>query len=91
VIVGVSTVVCFAVRLSGDPAALLAPQGATLEDIQELRRRLGLEAPLHDQYVRVALGIADRVYVIDQGVIQFGGSAEELQANQSVQREFLTV
>ena len=51
VVLGVSTVVFFAVRLSGDPAALLAPQGATLEDIQELRRRLGLEAPLHEQYL----------------------------------------
>jgi branched-chain amino acid transport system ATP-binding protein len=51
----------------------------------------GLSVLLVEQNVRVALGIADRVYVIDQGVIQFGGSAEELQANQSVQREFLTV
>lgn len=52
VILGVSTVVFFAVRLSGDPATLLAPQGATLEDIQELRRRLGLEAPLQEQYAQ---------------------------------------
>jgi ABC-type dipeptide/oligopeptide/nickel transport system permease component len=44
-------VVFFAVRLSGDPAALLAPQGATAEDIRELRRRLGLEDPLPQQYV----------------------------------------
>jgi ABC-type dipeptide/oligopeptide/nickel transport system permease component len=51
VVLGVSTVVFFAVRLSGDPAALLAPQGATAEDIRELRRRLGLEDPLPQQYV----------------------------------------
>ncbi|MCA1644727.1 MAG: ABC transporter permease [Chloroflexi bacterium] len=51
VILGVSTVVFFAVRLSGDPAALLAPQGATADDIRELRRRLGLEEPLPQQYV----------------------------------------
>jgi peptide/nickel transport system permease protein len=50
VLLGVSTVVFFAVRLSGDPASLLAPQGATAEDIQELRHRLGLDAPLPEQY-----------------------------------------
>jgi ABC-type dipeptide/oligopeptide/nickel transport system permease component len=54
VIIGVSTVVFFAVRLSGDPAALLAPQGATAEDIRELRRRLGLEDPLPQQYITFA-------------------------------------
>ena len=50
VLLGVSTVVFFAVRLSGDPASLLAPHGATAEDIQELRHRLGLDAPLPEQY-----------------------------------------
>jgi peptide/nickel transport system permease protein len=75
VIVGVSTVVFFAVRLSGDPAALLAPQGATAEDIRELRRRLGLEDPLPQQY----LNFATRALVGDFGTsVRYQQPASEL-------------
>ncbi len=52
VVLGVSTVVFFAVRLSGDPVLLFMPQGATPEDIASLRRDLGLDDPLPAQYVR---------------------------------------
>ena len=55
VVLGVSTVVFFAVRLSGDPVLLLMPQGATPEDIASLRRDLGLDDPLPTQYVRFLL------------------------------------
>jgi branched-chain amino acid transport system ATP-binding protein len=51
----------------------------------------GLAVLLVEQNARIALDVADRAYVIDQGVIQFGGSAAELSTNDAVQRQFLTV
>jgi branched-chain amino acid transport system ATP-binding protein len=51
----------------------------------------GLAVLLVEQNARIALDVADRAYVIDQGVIQFGGSASDLRADEAVQRQFLTV
>jgi peptide/nickel transport system permease protein len=48
---GVVTIVFFALRLSGDPARLLVPDGATQADIDRLREKLGLNASLWHQYV----------------------------------------
>jgi peptide/nickel transport system permease protein len=48
---GVVTIVFFALRLSGDPARLLVPDGATAADIERLRDKLGLNASLWHQYV----------------------------------------
>jgi peptide/nickel transport system permease protein len=50
-LLGVTTAVFFALRLSGDPARLLAPQGATEADIDSLRHTLGLDIPVWHQYV----------------------------------------
>ena len=47
---GVLTVAFFLVRLSGDPLALMLPEVATAEDIEELRAALGLDRPLWVQY-----------------------------------------
>jgi peptide/nickel transport system permease protein len=48
---GVTTAVFFALRLSGDPALLLAPQNATQQEIDQIRQQLGLAAPLWRQYL----------------------------------------
>ncbi|MCI2416942.1 ABC transporter permease [Saccharopolyspora sp. K220] len=48
---GVTTIVFFALRLSGDPARLLVPEGATAEDIERVRDQLGLNASLWQQYL----------------------------------------
>jgi ABC-type dipeptide/oligopeptide/nickel transport system permease component len=64
VVLGVSTIVFLALRLSGDPVALLAPQDATESDRAILRRELGLTDPLPIQYLRF-LG---HVAVLDFGV-----------------------
>lgn len=37
--------------LPGDPAAIIAGQFATQEDVQRIRTRLGLDEPIHVQYV----------------------------------------
>jgi peptide/nickel transport system permease protein len=56
-LVGVATAVFFALRLSGDPARLLAPQGATEADIAQLRHTLGLDIPVWQQYVKFLSGL----------------------------------
>jgi peptide/nickel transport system permease protein len=50
-IIVVSIVVFLFVHASGDPAALLLPEQATPEDIANLRAQLGLDRPLHIQYL----------------------------------------
>ena len=49
-LVGVSLVIFIAVRLSGDPALLLAPPDATQQELQAIRAELGLDKPLPVQY-----------------------------------------
>src|SRR5207247_10519563 len=54
----VSVIVFFLVRLlPGDPSYLLAGPFATVERVEEVRTRLGLNQPLHVQYVRYVLSI----------------------------------
>ena len=48
---GVLTIVFFIMRLSGDPTLLLVPEGATAEQIAQLRHELGFDRPLIVQYV----------------------------------------
>jgi peptide/nickel transport system permease protein len=51
VLLGVSLVVFFMIRfVPGDPAELLADQWATKEDIEQLRRDMGLDKPIAVQY-----------------------------------------
>ncbi len=52
VVLGVSGVVFFSLRLSGDPAALMLPPDATRADYANLRRILGLDQSVPVQYVR---------------------------------------
>src|SRR5919108_6682875 len=49
---GVSTIVFIVLRLSGDPAVLLLPQEAKVEDVRRLRQDLGLDDPFLVQYLR---------------------------------------
>lgn len=48
---GVATIVFFALRMSGDPARLLVPDGASAADIERVRAQLGLDLPLGTQYL----------------------------------------
>ncbi len=52
VLVGISLISFFFIRLSGDPVMLLLPQDASMQEIEEMRQRLGLNDPLPVQYVR---------------------------------------
>jgi peptide/nickel transport system permease protein len=47
----VATVAFFIIRIAGDPVRALLPEGATLQQEQELRHSLGYDRPLFVQYV----------------------------------------
>jgi len=55
---GVTTVLFFIMRLSGDPAELFAPQEASPEQIAALRVELGLDGPVWQQYINMLVGAA---------------------------------
>lgn len=54
----VVTVVFLVLRLSGDPAQALLPDDATPDQVENFRRRFGLDEPMPVQYVRYLAGIA---------------------------------
>ncbi|GAB4166849.1 MAG: ABC transporter permease [Thalassobaculales bacterium] len=49
-IIGVVTIVFVIQRLAGDPTLLMVPEGATREEIDSLRRALGLDRPIPVQF-----------------------------------------
>lgn len=51
VILGVTTLVFIALRMTGDPALMLLPGDPTPEDIMLARQKLGVDKPLLTQYV----------------------------------------
>ena len=57
VTVGVITLVFFIMHLSGDPTLLLVPQGASAEQIAQLRHELGFDRPLAVQYLAYMAGL----------------------------------
>jgi peptide/nickel transport system permease protein len=51
VLIGISLLLFFMLRmLPGDPAQVLAGQMATPEEIENIRRQLGLDRPIYEQY-----------------------------------------
>ena len=51
VVFGVVTVVFFVLQLTGDPVRLMVGESASEEDIANIRHQLGLDRPLHEQYL----------------------------------------
>ena len=49
---GVVTLVFAALRLSGDPTATMLPGDASVDEVVALKKELGLDKPLHVQYLR---------------------------------------
>jgi peptide/nickel transport system permease protein len=62
---GVLTIVFFIMRLSGDPTLLLVPEGASVEQINQLRHALGFDRPLSLQFL---------AYLGDLARLDFGES-----------------
>ena len=48
---GTASLVFVVLRLTGDPAMMVAPPGATLDDLAAIRRDLGLDRSIAAQYV----------------------------------------
>jgi branched-chain amino acid transport system ATP-binding protein len=78
--------------LMDEPSQGLAPR--IVEDIvtvlQEMRTE-GIAILLVEQNSSMALGLADRVYVIDDGSIVHAGPAAELEANAALKHRLLAV
>ncbi len=78
--------------LLDEPTEGLAP--LIVRDLEEQTLKLreaGISILLSEQNVKSALRLIDRVYVIDNGRIVFGGSKDDLDANEEIKRKYLMV
>lgn len=78
--------------LVDEPTEGLAPllvQNLT-ENLAEINRR-GTTILLVEQTLEVALALSHRLYVMDQGRIQFEGTPEELRKDPTIQQRFLGI
>ena len=78
--------------LLDEPSEGLAPM--IVQDIVEVLRNLkreGLAVLLVEQNLRTALAVADRHHVMNKGEICFTGSSGELEGNEFVLRNYLSV
>jgi len=78
--------------LLDEPSEGLAP--IIVEEIVQVLRTLkgeGLAVLLIEQNLRVALDLADRHYVMSKGQVRYTGTSRELEHNEQVMREYLSV
>lgn len=77
--------------LLDEPCEGLAP--VVVEQLGEIILSLKSHFPilLAEQNAHFALEIADRGYVMDKGLIRFSGSREELQENEEIKKQYLSV
>ncbi|MDR3568090.1 MAG: ABC transporter ATP-binding protein [Syntrophobacteraceae bacterium] len=78
--------------LLDEPTEGLAPLVVAMlvEKIAELRS-FGLTVLLAEQNQKVALGLSDRAYIIDNGAIRWHGAVGELRENEAVRKKYLLV
>ena len=78
--------------LVDEPTEGLSPIIVTslTEILREINRR-GTAILLVEQILEVALALSHRLYVMDQGRIQFEGTADQLRADPGIQQRFLGV
>lgn len=78
--------------LLDEPTEGLAPLIVSMLEHQILAlKEAGLTVLLAEQNQRTALKLSDRGYIIDNGVIRYHGSIEELRANEEIRRKYLLV
>jgi branched-chain amino acid transport system ATP-binding protein len=78
--------------LLDEPTEGLAPLIVKMLAEQIIRlKESGLTVLLAEQNLTVALELSDRGYVIDNGVIQYHGSRQDLQENEEVRRKYLCI
>ena len=80
------------VMLIDEPTEGLAPiLVQNLTDILAAINRRGTTILLVEQTLEVALALSHRVYVMDQGQIQFEGTPEQLRRDPTIQQRFLEI
>ena len=78
--------------LLDEPTEGLAPLLVDMLEEQILKLKAnGLTVLLAEQNQKVALNLSDRGYLIDNGVIRFQGSIDELRQNEEIRRKYLLV
>lgn len=78
--------------LLDEPSEGLAP--AIVKDVGEMIGTLqeeGIAVLLVEQNTRFACRLSDRVYIIDNGRIRFGGTVAELEADEELKSRYLAV
>ena len=78
--------------LLDEPSEGLAPVvvRALGEQIAALKRE-GLTIVLSEQNLKFAARLADRAYIIERGLIRFGGAMADLLADEALRRAYLSV
>ena len=78
--------------LLDEPTEGLAPMIVNIlaEQIARLRES-GMTVLLAEQNLEVALHLSDRGYIIDNGVIQYHGTRDDLQNNEEVRNKYLSL
>ena len=81
------------VLLLDEPSEGLAPQLVRRigELIHQLRQEQQLSILIAEQNLSLALGVADRVYVLDRGEVAHEGAAEAFRQDRDLQRRYLGV
>ena len=92
VLVGVSLLVFGVMRLApGDPAAIMLGAQSTKEDVERLRRDLGLDRPVAVQYLqwmgRVVQGDLGLVHRLQKARLGLGGGSVDLVSKDDVGEE----
>ena len=78
--------------LLDEPTEGLAPIIVNVLEEQIARlRESGMTVLLAEQNLEVALRLSDRGYIIDNGVIRYHGTQDDLKYNQEVRNQYLTV
>jgi branched-chain amino acid transport system ATP-binding protein len=62
-----------------------------IEDILMQLHHDGVTILLVEQNIKMALSISQRAYVMDQGIIQFAGTTQDILDNRELQRRYLAV
>jgi len=78
--------------LLDEPSQGLAPiLQKKLESLIRSLKEGGITILLAEQSLRLALGVSDRVYVIEKGLIKFEGAIAEIDDHKSIVRKYLAV
>lgn len=78
--------------LLDEPSEGLAP--LVVRDLSEQIQRLkesGLTILLCEQNAKFATALSDRAYVLEKGQVRFAGTIEELQQNDEVRQQYLSI